>query len=48
MGARRALILYAVPASGIVALIVVIAIVAFGGGSSTNEKAGKTIVAAGC
>ena len=48
MGARARLILYAVAASGIVALIIVIAIVAFGGGSNTNEKAGKTIVAAGC
>jgi hypothetical protein len=48
MGARARLILYAVAASGILALIIVIAIVAFGGGSNTNEKAGKTIVAAGC
>jgi Protein of unknown function (DUF3105) len=48
MGGRARLILYAVAASGFIALIVVIAIVAFGGGSNTNEKAGKTIVAAGC
>ena len=48
MGARARLILYAVAASGIVALAVVIGIVVLGGGSSGSEKAGKAIVAAGC
>ena len=45
---RQRLILYAIAASGIVALIVVIALVAFGGGSSSDSNVAKAMTAAGC
>jgi hypothetical protein len=48
LGTRQRAILYGVAGSGIVALIVVIGLVAFGGGSSGGKDAAKTLAAAGC
>jgi hypothetical protein len=46
--ARHRAILYAIAGSGVVALIVVIALVAFGGGSGNAKAAAKALAAAGC
>lgn len=48
LGAQQRLILYGVAGAGIVGLIVVIALVAFGGGSSGAKDAAKVLAAAGC
>jgi len=46
---RQRVILYAIAASGIIALLVVIGLVAFGGGGgSSDAKVGKLMTAAGC
>jgi hypothetical protein len=46
--ARHRAILYALAGSGVVALIVVVALVAFGGGTPSGKKVGKLMTAAGC
>jgi hypothetical protein len=48
MGARQRTILYVVAGLGILALILVVAVVALGGGSKAGANAKKTLLAAGC
>jgi hypothetical protein len=48
LAGRQRMILYAVALSGVVALVIVVAVIALGGGSDRAKKAVKTLVAAGC
>jgi hypothetical protein len=48
LGARQRTILYGVAAAGIVGLIVVVALIAFTGGSNSGKDAAQALAAAGC
>ena len=48
LAGRQRLILYAVALSGVVALVIVVAVIALGSGSNRAKDAAKTLVAAGC
>jgi hypothetical protein len=48
LAGRQRMILYAVALSGVVALVIVVAVIALGGGSNSAKEAAKTLVAAGC
>jgi len=48
LGARQRLILYGIAGAGIVALVVVVLIVALGGGKAEARNVGKLMTAAGC